>query len=166
MLTATAIELRDLRRRDWPAVAAIYEEGIASGNATFETRVPTWVEWDAAHLGDHRVVAYSGNVIIGWAALSPVSGRCVYAGVAEDSVYVAASARGHGVGAELLRALVAGSEAAGIWTLQAGVFPENKPSLKLHHGCGFRTVGLRERIGKFEGIWRDVLLLERRSRVL
>ncbi len=166
MLAATAIELRDLRRRDWPAVSAIYEEGIAAGDATFETRVPTWAEWDAAHLDDHRLVAYQGNSIVGWAALSSVSSRCVYAGVAEDSVYVAAAARGHGAGTELLRALVAGSEAAGIWTIQAGVFPENRPSLKLHHGCGFRTVGLRERIGKHEGVWRDVLLLERRSRVL
>jgi phosphinothricin acetyltransferase len=155
-----------MRRRDWPAVGSIFEEGIASGDATFETRVPTWAEWDAAHLNEHRLVAYQGNAILGWAALSPVSGRCVYAGVAEDSVYVAAAARGRGVGTELLRTLVADSEAAGIWMLQAGVFPENRASLKLHHACGFRTVGLRERIGNHKGVWRDVLLLERRSAVV
>jgi L-amino acid N-acyltransferase YncA len=155
-----------MRRRDWPAVSAIYGQGIESGDATFETRVPTWDEWHVAHLHDHRLVAYQGNEVVGWAALSPVSGRCVYAGVAEVSVYVAASARGQGVGTELLRALLAGSEAAGIWTLQAGVFPENRASLRLHHGCGFRTVGLRERIGRHNGLWRDVLLLERRSRAL
>jgi phosphinothricin acetyltransferase len=155
-----------MHRRDWPAVSAIYGEGIESGDATFETRVPTWDEWNAAHLPNQRFVAYNGNIIVGWAALSPVSGRCVYAGVAEDSVYVAESARGQRVGTELLRALLADSEAAGIWMLQAGVFPENRASLKLHHACGFRTVGLRERIGKHNGVWRDVLLLERRSRVL
>jgi L-amino acid N-acyltransferase YncA len=154
-----------MRRRDWPAVAAIYGEGIESGDATFETFVPAWAEWDAGHLDDHRLVATEGNSIVGWAALSPVSGRCVYAGVAEDSVYVSESARGHGVGSALLRALLADSEAAGIWTIQAGVFPENTASLRLHHGCGFRTVGLRERIGRMNGVWRDVLLLERRSRL-
>jgi phosphinothricin acetyltransferase len=154
-----------MRRRDWPAVAAIYREGIESGDATFETLVPAWAEWDAGHLDDHRLVATEGNSIVGWAALSPVSGRCVYAGVAEDSVYVSESARGHGVGSALLRALLADSEAAGIWTIQAGVFPENTASLRLHHGCGFRTVGLRERIGRMNGVWRDVLLLERRSRL-
>jgi len=154
-----------MRRRDWPAVAAIYREGIEGGDATFETFVPAWAEWDAGHLDDHRLVATEGNSIVGWAALSPVSGRCVYAGVAEDSVYVSESARGHGVGSALLRALLADSEAAGIWTIQAGVFPENTASLRLHHGCGFRTVGLRERIGRMNGVWRDVLLLERRSRL-
>jgi L-amino acid N-acyltransferase YncA len=162
-LTSTAIDLRAMRRRDWPTVSAIYGQGIEFGHATFETRVPTWDEWDAAHLDDHRLVATAGNEIVGWAALSPYSGRCVYAGVAEDSVYVASSAWGQGVGRALLLALVGGAESTGIWTLQAGIFPENKPSLRLHHGCGFRTVGLRERIGKLNGVWRDVLLLERRS---
>ena len=152
-----------MRARDWPAVAAIYAEGIATGDATFETRVPTWAEWDAAHLDDHRFVACSGNAIVGWASLAPVSGRCVYAGVAEDSVYVAEAARGSGVGRALLRELVAAAERAGIWTIQTGIFPENRASLRLHHGCGFRTVGLRERIGRLDGVWRDVLLLERRS---
>jgi L-amino acid N-acyltransferase YncA len=155
-----------MRRRDWPAVASIYEEGIRTREATFETRVPTWDEWDAAHLDDHRLVACVGNSVVGWAALTLVSERCVYAGVAEDSVYVAESARGTGIGRVLLHELVAGGEAAGIWTIQAGIFPENRASLRLHHGCGFRTVGLRERIGQLDGVWRDVLLLERRSLVI
>ena len=155
-----------MRRRDWPAVASIFEEGIATRNATFETRAPTWEAWDAAHLKDHRFVAYRGNHIVGWAALSPYSSRCCYAGVAEVSVYVAEGARGHGVGRALLQELVTSAEGAGIWTLEAGIFPENKASLRLHHGCGFRTVGLRERIGRLDGIWRDVLLLERRSGVI
>ena len=154
-----------MARRDWPAVAAIYEEGILEGNATFETSVPSYAEWDAGHLTAHRLVAASGNAIVGWAALSPVSGRGVYAGVAEDSVYVAEHARGRGVGRALLRELVTDAERSGIWTIQAGVFPENTASLVLHHKCGFRTVGLRERIGCLNGEWRDVLLLERRSRV-
>jgi L-amino acid N-acyltransferase YncA len=155
-----------MRRRDWPVVASIYEQGIQARNATFETSVPTWIEWNASHLENHCLVATSGNEIVGWAALAPVSSRCVYAGVAEDSVYVAESAQGAGIGRALLTELIAGSEAAGIWTIQAGVFPENRASLRLHHACGFRTVGLHERIGKLDGDWRDVLLLERRSRVI
>jgi phosphinothricin acetyltransferase len=155
-----------MRQRDWPAVAAIYDEGIATGDATFETSAPSWAEWDGAHHREHRLVAASGNAIVGWAALAPVSGHCVYAGVAEDSVYVAASARGTGVGRALLRELVAGAERAGIWTIEAGIFPENRASLRLHYTCGFRTVGPRERLGKLDGVWRDVLLLERRSRVV
>ena len=155
-----------MSRRDWPAVAAVYEEGIASGDATFETGVPSFAEWDAAHLDAHRLVATSGNEIVGWAALSPVSERCVYAGVAENSVYVAERARGRGVGRALLRELCGSAERAGIWTIQAGIFPENVASLTLHHKCGFRTVGLRERIGRMAGEWRDVLLLERRSRAI
>jgi phosphinothricin acetyltransferase len=167
LLTLAAIEVREMRRRDWPAVAAIFAEGIESSDATFETRVPTWNEWDAAHLDDQRLVAYRGNEIVGWAALTPYSGRCAYSGVAEESVYVAARARGRGVGRALLETLIALSEAAGIWTLQAGVFPENKASLKLHFACDFRTVGLRERLGRTsDGVWRDVLLLERRSPAL
>jgi L-amino acid N-acyltransferase YncA len=167
LLTVTAIDVRDLRRRDWPAVAAIFAEGIASGDATFETRVPTWDEWDAAHLDDHRLVATAGNELVGWAALAPYSRRPAYAGVAEESVYVAESARGRGVGRALLETLIARTEAAGIWTLQAGIFPENKASLKLHFACGFRTVGLRQRLGRTsDGAWRDVVLLERRSRAL
>jgi phosphinothricin acetyltransferase len=155
--------IRGLRAEDWPAVAAVYEEGIATRLATFETAAPAWADWDAAHLPAHRLVADEAGEVVGFAALAPVSGRCVYAGVAEESVYVAEAARGRGVGRALLETLVAGSERDGIWTLQAGIFPENRASLALHHGCGFRTVGIRERIGRLDGAWRDVVLLERRS---
>jgi len=149
---------------DWADVRAIYLEGIETGNATFEVEAPTWDAWDSAHLREPRLAARDGGGrILGWAALTPVSGRCVYAGVGDLSVYVAAAARGRGVGRALLEALIDASERAGIWTLQAGIFPENAASLKLHRGCGFREVGRRERIGKLNGVWRDVLLLERRS---
>ena len=147
----------------WPAARAIYEEGIAGGDATFETAAPGWAAWDQGHLADHRLVATRGGRVVGWAALSPVSDRCAYAGVAEASVYVAAAAAGQGVGRALLTELVSRAEAAGIWTVQAGVFPENTASLALHRRCGFRTVGVRERLGKLHGRWRDVVLLERRS---
>jgi L-amino acid N-acyltransferase YncA len=152
-----------LRPEDWPAVRSIYEEGIATGDATFETEVPGWEEWDATHLHEHRLVAWRGDEIVGWAAVVPVSGRCAYAGVAEHSVYVSAAARGQGVGRHLLEALVASTEQAGIWTLQSGIFPENSVSLRLHEACGFRIVGIRERLGRHQGRWRDVILLERRS---
>lgn len=148
---------------DWERVRAIYLEGISTGDATFETDAPAWESWDAGHLRGARLVARSGAEVLGWAALSPVSNRCVYGGVAEVSVYVAGTARGRGVGRELLAALVAESEAAGIWTLQAGILPENAASVRLHLACGFRQVGRRERLGKLNGRWRDVLLLERRS---
>jgi len=149
---------------DWPNVRAIYLEGIATGNATFETDAPSWEAWDRAHVADPRLVARDPDgSVLGWAAVTPVSGRCVYAGVADLSVYVSAAARGRGVGRALLTALIQSSERAGIWTLQAGIFPENAPSLALHRACGFRDVGRRERIGKMHGVWRDVLLLERRS---
>jgi len=149
---------------DWPNVRAIYLEGIATGNATFETDAPSWEAWDRAHVADPRLVARDADgSVLGWAAVTPVSGRCVYAGVADLSVYVSAAARGRGVGRALLTALIQSSERAGIWTLQAGIFPENAPSLALHRACGFRDVGRRERIGKMHGVWRDVLLLERRS---
>jgi L-amino acid N-acyltransferase YncA len=157
------VAVRRLEPADWPAVAAIYAEGIATGDATFETELPSWETWDAAHPRRHRIVAETAGQIVGWAALSAVSERCCYAGVAEVSVYVAAGARGRGVGRALLLELIAGSERAGIWTLQAGIFPENRRSLALHQRCGFRIVGVRERLGRLNGIWRDVLLLERRS---
>ena len=147
----------------WPAVRAIYEQGIASGDATFETAAPGWATWDRGHLAGHRLVATLGGRVVGWAALAPVSERRAYAGVAEASVYVAAAAAGQGVGRALLERLVAGAEAAGIWTVQAGIFPENTASLALHRRCGFRTVGVRERLGRLGGRWRDVVLLERRS---
>ncbi len=152
-----------MRPEDWPAVRTIYEQGIATGNATFETSAPEWAQWDAKHLADCRLVARLGEDVVGWAALSAVSDRCVYAGVAEVSVYVAEAAWGQGVGRALLQTLVEASEQAGIWTLQAGVFPENTASLRLHERCGFRIVGRRQRLGQMHGVWRDVLLLERRS---
>ena len=155
--------IRALTRADWPAVAAVYEEGIATRLATFETAAPGWEEWDAAHLAGHRLAAEEDGEVVGFAALAPCSTRAVYRGVAEESVYVADRARGRGLGRALLERVVAGSERDGIWTLQAGVFPENRASLALHHACGFRTVGLRERIGRLDGAWRDVVLLERRS---
>jgi phosphinothricin acetyltransferase len=150
---------------DWNAVARIYAEGIASGLATFETDVPAWADWDCTHLAGHRLVARADGVTVGWAALAPVSARPVYAGVAEVSVYVAAEARGRGVGTALLTGLVASSEAAGVWTLEAGILPENEASVRMHERCGFRVVGRRERLGRMRGVWRDVLLLERRSPV-
>ena len=155
--------IRSLRDEDWPAVAAVYEEGIATKLATFETAAPAWVEWNAGHLAGHRLVAEENGEVVGFAALAPVSSRCVYEGVAEESVYVAERARGRGIGHALLEALITGSERDGIWTLQAGIFPENRVSIALHHRCGFRTVGIRERIGRLDGAWRDVVLLERRT---
>ena len=152
-----------LRPEDWPAVQAIYQAGIDSGNATFETTVPAWEAWDADHLPDHRLVAREGDRILGWTALAPVSDRCAYSGVAEDSIYVAPEAQGRGVGRQLLSAVIATAEHAGIWTVQTGIFPENQASVRLHQACGFRVVGVRERLGRLDGRWRDGLLLERRS---
>lgn len=157
------IGIRPMEATDWPAVRAIFEEGIASRNATFEANAPDWPAWDAAHRQDCRLVAVTHTGIAGWAALSSVSDRCAYSGVAEVSVYVASAFRGRSIGKALLQALVQASERVGIWTLQAGIFPENKASLALHRACGFRVVGLRERLGQLDGRWRDVLLLERRS---
>jgi L-amino acid N-acyltransferase YncA len=157
------VRVRGMTAADWPAVRAIYEAGIATGQATFETSAPAWELWHGDHLQACRLVADEDGELLGWAALTKVSGRCVYAGVAEVSVYVAPAARGRGIGRELLAALVDESEHAGLWTLQAGIFPENEASLALHQRCGFRVVGRRERLGKMNGAWRDVLLLERRS---
>ncbi len=151
-------------------MAAIFGEGIATGHATFETEPPSWEEWDRGHLKTCRVVAVEGEggeeAVLGWAALSPVSSRCVYGGVGEVSVYVAELARGRGIGRALLEALVDESEANGLWTLQAGIFPENVASVHVHERCGFRTVGVRERVGQLGGRWRDTVLMERRSRVV
>jgi L-amino acid N-acyltransferase YncA len=160
------IQLSKLRDDDWARIREIYSEGIATGNATFETEAPGWAAWDAAHRSDCRLVALTGGHIVGWAALAPVSARQVYAGVAEVSVYVSASVRGHGIGMRLLTALIQESERAGIWTLQAGIFPENMASIALHEKCGFRKVGVRERLGQLRGQWRDVVLLERRSQLM
>ena len=155
----------------WPAVREIYGEGISTGNATFETEIPDWGKWDSRHLGSCRLVAIQQKnvgesaTVLGWAALSPVSGRQVYRGVAEVSVYVSAATRGRGIGKALLEALIRASEASGIWTLQAGIFPENAASIALHKSCGFREVGVRRRIAKLGDRWCDVMLLERRSEV-
>ena len=157
-VTITALE-----PEHWPEVARVYAEGIATGNATFETEVPAWEGWNSSHLAEHRFVAVRDGSVVGWVAASPVSDRCVYAGVVEHSVYVAARERGQGIGAMLLERLVASTEAAGIWTIQTGIFPENEGSLRLHERVGFRLVGRRERLGKHDGVWRDVLMLERRS---
>jgi L-amino acid N-acyltransferase YncA len=150
----------------WPEVARIYAEGIATGNATFETGVPTWEDWDSAHLPEHRFVALSDNRVVGWVTVAPVSERCVYGGVVEGSVYVAASTRGLGIGRLLLDQLIESTETAGVWTIQAGMFPENTASINLHERAGFEIVGRRRRLGKLKGEWRDVLLMERRSELV
>jgi L-amino acid N-acyltransferase YncA len=160
--SASNIVIEPMTPDHWDVVRSIYLEGIATGDATFETDAPEWEAWDRSHLQFARLIARVDDGIAGWAALSPVSGRRVYAGVAEVSVYVSASARGRGVGAELLKSLILESEKNGIWTLQAGIFPENQASIALHRKLGFREVGRRERIGELHGVWRDVLLLERR----
>lgn len=159
------ITTRPLLPADWPMVKAIYESGIATGNATFETNAPSWESWDAAHLPSGRFVAAQSTEICGWAALSAVSKRSVYAGVAEVSLYVADKHRNKGIGLLLLEKLIDESEQSGFWTLQAGIFPENKASLHLHKKAGFRVVGYREKIGQMNGVWRDTLLLERRSKI-
>jgi len=165
-LRRDAIQVRRMTAADWPRVREIYAAGIATGNATFETRAPEWEAWDRGHLAEHRLVAtVNGGDVVGWASLSPVSDRCVYAGVAENSVYVHPDHRGRDVGRRLLQALIREAEAAGIWTIQTGVFPENTASLALHERCGFTIVGRRRRIGQLNGVWRDTLFLERRSEV-
>ena len=151
---------------DWPAVERIYLEGIATGNATFETESPGWEKWNSAHHPHSRLIAKDGDALVGWAALSPVSARRVYAGVAEVSVYVAASAQRKGIGRLLLTELIRQSEQNGTWTLQAGIFPENAASIALHKSLGFREVGRRMKIGQLRGRWRDTVLLERRSEVV
>jgi L-amino acid N-acyltransferase YncA len=159
------IAVETMAPSDWPEVGLILREGIATGNATFEDTAPAWEEFDQTHLPNCRFVARSRGSVVGWIVLGATSRRRVYADVAEVSVYVKASAQGQGVGRTLLEAVIHESERAGIWMLQAGIFPENTASLALHRQCGFRTVGIRERIGRMNGAWRDVVLLERRSRV-
>lgn len=159
---ASEILIRDMKPGDWPAVRSIYAAGIATGEATFETEVPEWDVWDATHSSDLRFVALDGNAVAGWVAASPVSGRCCYAGVIEDSVYVDPGRQGRGIGRLLLSRLVEAADSSGRWTIQAGVFPENRASIALHQSCGFRVVGRRERLGQLNGFWRDVFLLERR----
>lgn len=167
---STAHRIGPMTAADADAVLAIYAEGIASGHATFQTEVPTWTDWDAGHLTTPRLVARDAESarILGWCALSPISKRAVYAGVVEESVYVAAGARGRGVGRALLETMVLASETAGIWTMQTGIFPENTASLALHEASGFRVLGVRERLGRHpaqNGRWRDVVFMERRSLV-
>ena len=157
------ITIDDLRPEHWSEVARIYAAGIATGQATFETEVPTWEEWDRSHLGKHRFVALLDCTVVGWVAVSSVSDRCVYGGVVENSVYVDEDSRGQGVGRLLLERLIDSTESAGIWTIQTGIFPENAASLRLHERVGFEVVGRRKRLGALNGVWRDVLLLERRS---
>ena len=152
-----------MRASDWEQVRAIYLEGIRTGHATFETEAPNWEQWNDAHLSIARLVMRDGERVLGWAALSPVSKRQVYRGVAELTVYVAETTRGQGIGRALLETLITESERNGIWTLQASIFPENTGSVELHRRCGFREVGRRERIARLNGVWRDTLLFERRS---
>jgi phosphinothricin acetyltransferase len=160
------VSIRALAPTDYPQVKAIYLEGIATGDATFETGAPDWEGWDRKFVKECRLVGEADGVILGWAGLSPVSDRCVYGGVAEVAVYVAGDAQGKGIGTLLLSALVEASEEAGYWTLQAGIFPENAGSVRVHEKCGFRVIGTRERLGKMGDRWRDVLILERRSEVV
>ena len=151
---------------DWDQVRSIYLEGVREGNSTFETEAPSWEAWDEAHLARPRLVMRAADQVLGWAALSPVSKRQVYSGVAEVTIYVTQAARGKGIGRALLEALIEASERAGMWTLQASIFPENVASIELHLKCGFREVGNRERIAMLNGVWRDTILFERRSKRL
>ncbi|WP_230394412.1 GNAT family N-acetyltransferase [Plantactinospora alkalitolerans] len=158
------MRIRPMGPADADMVLAIYQSGLDGGNASFETVAPTWTAFDAGKLADHRLVAVDENgTVLGWVTVSAVSTRAVYAGVVEHSVYVHPAAQGHGVGAALLDALIASTEAAGIWTIQSGIFPENAASLTLHQRAGFRIIGVRERIGRHRDKWRDVILIERRS---
>jgi phosphinothricin acetyltransferase len=167
-VTGEKVKIRSFVPEDWESVLAIYREGIATGLATFETAAPSWERWDEGHLNFARLVAFSSQngQMTGWAALSPVSSRSAYSGVAEVSVYVGKAFRGRGVGGALLESLIQESQNNGIWTLQASVFPENLPSIALHEKHGFRKIGFRERIAKLNGVWRDTVLLERRSQLV
>lgn len=165
-MSTGSILLAPMQSSEWPEVERIYLEGIATKNATFETQSPGWETWNKAHRTDCRIVARIDNNIVGWAALSNVSSRCVYAGVAEVSIYIDSKYRGKGVGDKLMAQLVNESEQNGLWTLQAGIFPENKASIALHLKHGFRILGVREKVGKMDDYWRDVALLERRSKVI
>lgn len=158
--------LDKMQGEDWEQVKSIYLEGIETGNATFQQTTPSWKEWDESHLSACRIVVRSNGQVLGWAALSPVSSRCVYAGVAEVSVYVRQNQQGKGIGSLLMECLIKSSEQIGIWTIQAGIFPENQSSIGLHKKWGFKEVGLREKIGRMNGVWRDVLFLERRSDII
>lgn len=163
-MTGDRVQIEHMTSSDWPSVARIYKEGIETGMATFEKIVPQWDIWNKNHLSICRFVAKDENEIIGWAALSPVSSRCVYGGVAEVSVYVSKEGRGQGIGEMLLKRLLSESENEGFWTLQSGIFPENIASIKIHENVGFRKIGFRERIGELDGVWKDNILMEKRSK--
>jgi len=165
-VATNALTITDLQTEHWPEVALIYAQGIETGHATFETDLPSWERWDENHLTEHRFVGMRDGEVVGWVAVSAVSDRSVYGGVVENNVYVGDNARGTGVGRQLLERLIASTEAVGIWTIQTGIFPENEASVRLHECVGFELVGRRKRLGKLHGAWRDVLLLERRSRVI
>ena len=165
MRDQTELVIDEMKEEDWPAVRTIHQEGLATGQASFEKKVPDRVQWNRSHWPACRLVARRGGAIVGWAALRPASNKEFYSGVMEDSIYVSAKQRGDGVGKKLLRALIETSERNGIWTLQALIFPENRASVALHRSLGFRRVGLRERLGQMNGVWRDVILMERRSAV-
>lgn len=160
------IVIRTMSPSDWESVSSIYKQGIDTGFATFETNVPTYESWDSAHMKSCRLVATENKIVIGWAALSPVSSRCVYGGIGEISVYIASTSRGKGVGKRLMKALILESESEGLWTIQSGIFPDNKGSIELHKKMGFRFIGKRERVGRLHGEWKDNLLFERRSSVV
>ncbi|MBT2692721.1 N-acetyltransferase [Bacillus sp. ISL-55] len=162
----SSIKIEKMHSDDWAAVRAIYLEGIATGHATFQKEAPSWEEWDLGHDAECRIVARLEGDVTGWAALSPVSSRSVYAGVGEVSVYVSQKHNGKGIGSLLLKSLIELSEQSGFWTLQSSIFPENEGSIKLHKNQGFREMGRRERIGKMDGVWRDTIILERRSRIV
>jgi L-amino acid N-acyltransferase YncA len=157
---------RHMKKEDWTPVAAIYKQGIETGNATFQRDIPVYEDWDSGHLKTCRIVACIDNVIAGWAALSPVSSRTVYAGVAEVSIYISDQYKGQRIGTGLLETIICESEKEGFWTLEAGIFPENLASLNLHKKLGFREVGFHEKIGKMDGVWRNTILLERRSKIV
>ena len=160
------MDIRNIEQENFYQVAEIYKQGIETGIATFQNEIPDWNSWDKSHLPNCRIAVFEDNEMAGWAALTPVSGRCVYAGVAEVSVYVAAKFRGKKVGEFLLNHLIKESEKAGFWTLQSGIFPDNTGSIKLHEKCGFRRIGYREKIGIKDGIWKDNVIMERRSKVV
>jgi len=166
MKTALKISVRPMQPDDWSLVSQIYKEGIATGFATFEKSIPSYKSWNSAHMQSCRIVAIENKTILGWAALSPVSSRCVYGGVAEVSVYISEKHRGKGVGKLLIQSLIEKSESEGIWTLQSGIFPENEGSIRLHEKAGFRRIGKRERVGRLDGIWKDNVLFERRSKTV
>lgn len=160
------MQIINFTQEHYSQVANIYLQGIATGNATFQTTTPSWNDWNNSHLQHSRIAAFRNNQMIGWAALTAVSNRCVYTGVAEVSIYIATDFQGKGIGYQLLNQLILDSEQHGFWTLQSGIFPENLGSIKLHQKCGFRTIGYREKIGKMNGVWRDNIIMERRSKTV